>query len=119
MPRPFPDYESTGLHYLTMNKTPMANRITDDFHPRVQLKKAYLLGKCTLDNPNKILEFSKKLVMSEECIRGNLEHLTLLNLKKEKQKKERAEKKLPRQGRNMKILIGLPCLKIVLQPNRQ
>ena len=84
MPRSFPDYESTGLHSLPMNKTPMANRITDDFHPRVQLKKAYVLGECTLDNPNKILEFSKKFVVSEECIRGNLEHLKLLDLKKDK-----------------------------------
>ena len=59
----------------------------------MQLKKAYVLGESTLDNPNKILEFSKKFVVSEECIRGNLEHLKLLDLK---------------------ILIGLPCLKMVL-----
>ena len=79
----------------------------------MQLKKADLLGECTLDN-NKISEFIKKFVVSEECIRGNLEHLKLLDLKKKKRKKERAEKNLPRQGRNMKILIGLPCLKMVL-----
>lgn len=77
-----------------MNKTPTANRITDDFHPRVQLKKAYVSGECSLDNPNKILEFSREFVVSEECIRGNLEHLKLLDLKKEKRKKERAEKKI-------------------------
>ncbi len=82
VPRPFPDYESIGLHNLLMNKTLTANRITDDFHPRVQLKKAYVSGECTLDNPNKILEFSRKFVVSEECIRGNLEHLKLLDLKK-------------------------------------
>ena len=86
--------ESTGLYYL-----PVANRITYDFHPRVQLKKAYVLSECTLDNPNKILEFSKKFVVSEECIRGTLEHLKLLDLNKEKRKKERAEKNLHRQGR--------------------
>ena len=73
-----------------------------------------MLGECTLGNANKILEFSKKFVVSEKCIRGNLEHLKLLGLKKEKQKKEGAEKNLPRQGRNMKILIGLPVLKMVL-----
>ena len=117
VPRPFPDYESTGLHYLRMKKTAMANMITDDFHPRVQLKKAYVLGECTLDNPNKTLEFSKKFVVSEECIRGNLEHLKLVDLKKDKRKKERAEKDLPRQGRNMKILIGLPCSKIDQRDN--
>ena len=32
-----------------------------------------MLDKCTLDNPNKISEFSKKFVVPEECIRGNLE----------------------------------------------
>ena len=86
--------ESTGLYYL-----PVASRITYDFHPRVQLKKAYVLSECTLDNPNKILEFSKKFVVSEECIRGTLEQLKLLDLKKEKRKKERAEKKSAQAGK--------------------
>lgn len=66
----------------------MENRITDDFHPRVQLKKASVLGECTFDNPNKILEFSQKFVVSEECIKGHLEHLKFLDLKKEKRKKK-------------------------------
>lgn len=63
VPRPFPDFESAGLHQLPMNKTPKVNRITDDFHPRVQLKKAYVLGECTLDTPNKILEISERFVV--------------------------------------------------------
>ena len=73
----------------------MANRITDDFHPGVQLKKAYVLGECTLDNPNKILEFRKKFVVSEECIRGNLEHLKLLDLKKDNKRKRELKKICP------------------------
>ena len=55
----------------------------------------------TLDNPTKILEFSKKFVVSEECIRGNLEHLKVLDLKKDKRsrKKERVEKKSGQAGK--------------------
>lgn len=45
VPRLFPDIESTRLRYLPMSKTPMANRITGDFHLRVQLKKACVLGE--------------------------------------------------------------------------
>ena len=37
--------------------------------------------------------------MSEECIRGNLEYLKLLDLKKEKREKERAEKKSAQTGK--------------------
>ena len=69
-----------------------------------------MLDKCTLDNPNKISEFSKKFVVPEECIRGNLEPLKLLDLKKEKRKKERAEKSLPKQGRTIKIFVWVALL---------
>ena len=59
----------------------------------------YTVGECTLDNPNKILEFSKKFVVSEEYIRGNLEHLKLFDVKKDKRKKERAEKRSAQAGK--------------------
>ena len=52
----------------------------------------YKHGFLMIDNPNKILEFSKKLVLSEECIRSNLEHLKLLDLKKEKRRKRELKK---------------------------
>ena len=47
-----------------------------------------------LDTSKTILEFSERFVVSEECIRDNLEHLKLLDLKKKKPKKEIAKKKI-------------------------
>jgi len=61
--------------------------------PRVQLKKAFASGGCSLDDPNSISNFGKKFVVSEGCVKSYLEHLKLLELKKEKRKKDKAEKK--------------------------
>ena len=38
IPRPYPDAQRPGLHYLAMKDTPTVGRSVDDFHPRVQLK---------------------------------------------------------------------------------
>ena len=55
--------------------------------PRVQLKAAYASGKCSLDDP------TREFVVAEGCMKDYLEHLTLLDLKKDKRKKERRAKK--------------------------
>ena len=87
--RPFPDNESDGQHYLLFSKTPANNRLVDDYMPRVQLKPAYVSGRCSLDDPTSISKFSKEFVVAEGCVKDCLEYLTLLDLKKDKRKKER------------------------------
>ena len=37
--RPFPDHETSGYHYLPVDKTPTNNMVVDDYLPRAQLKK--------------------------------------------------------------------------------
>ena len=76
-----------------MSKTPAKKRDIDDYMPKVQLKAAYTSGQCCLNDPTSISTFSRKFVVAEVCVKNYLEHLTLLNLKKDKRKKERSAKK--------------------------
>ena len=61
--------------------------------PRVQLKAEYASGQCSLDDPSNISEFSRKFVVAEGFVKDYLEHVTLLDLKKDKRKKQRLAKK--------------------------
>ena len=90
--RPFPDNESDGHHYLPMSKNRANNRLVDDYMPRVQLKAEYASGQCSLDDPTSISKFSREFVVAERWVKDYLEHLTLLDLKKDKRKKERLAK---------------------------
>ena len=92
IPRPFPDYQSPGLHYLPVHMTSTVNRTIDDYLPRAQLRKAYQSGECSLEDLDSISKFAQEFVVSEECVKTYLEHLKLLELKKVKRKKERLEK---------------------------
>ena len=42
-----------------------------------------------MDDPTSISKFSKEFVVAERCVKDYLEYLTLLDLKKDKRKKER------------------------------
>ena len=84
--RPFPDNESDKYHYFPLSKTPANNRLVDDCMPRVQLKAAYASGQCSLDDPTSISKFSREFVLAAGCVKDYLEHLTLLDLKKDKRK---------------------------------
>ena len=86
--RPYPDNESDGHHYLPLSKNPANNRLVDDYMPRVQ-QPAYASGTCSLDDPTSISKLSKEFVVAEGCVKDYLEYLTLLDLKKDKRKKER------------------------------
>ena len=92
--RPFPENEIDGHHYLPLSKTPANNRLVDDYMPRVQVKAEYVSGQCSLDDPTSISKFAREFVVAEGCVKDYLEHLTLLDLKKDKRKKERLAKKL-------------------------
>jgi len=91
--RPFPDSKRDGLHYLPLSITPTSNRSTDDFMPRTQLKAYYDSGECKLDDPDSVSRFSRKFVVAEDCVKQYLEHLRLLDLKKDKRTKERKAQK--------------------------
>ena len=75
--RPFPDYQSPGLHNLAVHMTPTVNRTV-----------AYQSRECSLENRDSISKFAQEFDVSEECVKTYLDHLKLLELKKEKRKKE-------------------------------
>ena len=77
---------------FTVHMTPTDNRTTDDYLSRAQLRKAYHSGECSLEDPDSISKFAQEFFVSDECVKPYLEHLKLLELKKEKRKKERLEK---------------------------
>ena len=116
--RPFPDNESDGHHYLPLSKTPASDRLVDDYMPRVQLKAAYASGQCSLDDPTSISKFSREFVVAEGCMKDYLEHLTLLDLKKDKRKNERLAKKSA-EARHTKSMIGMRRLKMAPSVSRQ
>ena len=86
--------------------TPTNNRVVDDYLPRAQLKKAYISGECSLEDPTSISNFSRQFIVSEECV-------------KIRERNKELPKHLLKQRRNTKIMIGMPCLMTVLLPNKQ
>ena len=53
IPRPYPDAQRPGLHYLATEDTPTVGRSVDDFHPRVQLRVIFREHNSFFDNPDK------------------------------------------------------------------
>ena len=65
IPKPYPDAQRPGLHYLPTKDTPTVGRSVDDFHPRVQLKAIFREDNSFFDNPDNIKDFSQKYVVIE------------------------------------------------------
>ena len=93
IPKPYPDAQRPGLHYLPTKDTPTVGRSVDDFHPRVQLKAIFREDNSFFDNPDNIKDFSQKYVVTEDAIKMYVNHMKLLSLRKEKRSKEKAEQR--------------------------
>lgn len=94
VPAPFPDVSQLpAFHYLDVLTTPTKDdkgkpRLIDDFQPRVHLKKLVSNGSISLNDPSSIDSFSKKFIVQRPLVISALEHLQLLQIRKEK-KEER------------------------------
>jgi len=75
-----------------LSKTPTNNRVIDDYMSRVLLKATHVSSQYSLDDPSSISKFSTKFLVAEGWVKDYLEHLTVLDLKKDKRKKERLAK---------------------------
>ena len=91
IPKPYPDAQRPGLHYLATKDTPTVGRSVDDFHPRVQLKAIFSEDNSFFDNADNITDFSQKYLVTEDAIKTCVNHMKLLSLRKEKRSKEKAE----------------------------
>ena len=99
MPRPYPDYNASGFHYLPGRKTPLRDEgnlhVVDDFQPRAALKNLHQqdIALTSSDETAGIKDFSGKYIVSENLARNYLQHLEHLELLKEKQQKEENQRK--------------------------
>ena len=93
VPRPYPILikKGSGYHYSTVNDTPNTGRSIEDYHPRVQMKRIFAENKHYFDDPNNIEQFSKKFLLIEDTVRKYVDHMKLLELKRAKRVKEKAQ----------------------------
>jgi hypothetical protein len=80
-----------------LEETPTGScRTPDDQQPRVQLKKEFAAGHIVSGN-NEDKAFAKKYAVSEKLVKEYLQHLELLEYKKEKRSQQRAHDKQSHQ----------------------
>ena len=91
-PRPYPDYSHTKYKYEAMENTPMEQRETDDFAPRVNLKTLYNQGSIRSENDTAVKEFSRKFIVDEDYVVKYLCHVEWLDVKKEKRQANKLTK---------------------------
>ena len=91
IPKPMPNYERDGMHYLNVLDTPSETNgqacLVDDFQPRKQVKN--LLESRGLSNDQQIEDFSKKYMVEEMLLVKYIQHLKILDLNKRKRAEER------------------------------
>ena len=91
IPRPVPDYQRPGFHYLPVDMTPTVDRTADDYLPRTHLKNTYQSGECSREDLDSISKFAQELVVSEERVK-KIGALEIVGSKEGKENKERLEK---------------------------
>ena len=116
MPRPYPDYNASGFHYLPGRKTPLRDeegnlRVVDDFQPRAALKNLHQQDTAlTSSDEVGVKDFSGKYIVPENLARNYLQHLEHLELLKEKRRKKKMQRKKQENRKNMKTMIGKTCI---------
>ena len=91
VPRPYPDYDQLPtFHYKSRAETPIykdngtTRRETDDFNPRVHIKKEFESGNLKSTDLETVREISRKYVIEEDLVLKKLTHLEYLRLKRQK-----------------------------------
>ena len=96
IPHPIPDEKRKG-HYKSLNDCIEASasmeRHTDDYQPRVNIKKMFDAGDLSSDNLEQIKIFSEKFAVEEKHVRSQLVHFEHLKLKDSKRKDKRRREK--------------------------
>ena len=91
VPKPMPNYNSSGFHYLSVFETPVETdgntRPVDDFQPRKQVKDYMAHGKLVTEE--EIEEFSKKFITDKLLLKKYIEHLRILEMNKRKRFEKR------------------------------
>ena len=97
-PRPYPDYSKLpDFHYLPGTKTPTTGRKPDDYQPRAQIKQMFQEGTLKAGDKNAIKDFSEKYIVSEKLVADYIDHLTDIELRKDKRRTENDRKRTARK----------------------
>ena len=100
-PKPFPDHSCLPEHhYLPYNNTPKGGRNTDDWQPRVQLKKERSSGRLVLSDSESVAAFSDKFIVKPKFVVEYLTHLDVVDFKKKKRTEERAKESQKAKEKN-------------------
>ena len=84
-PPPYLDYSKLpDFHYLPSTKTLTSGCKSDDYQPRAQIKQMFQEGKLEAGDKKAIKEFSEKYVVSEKLVADYIEHLTDIEMRKDK-----------------------------------
>ena len=96
VPEPVPDYSYVDKFKYKQYDHPDNNGKLgpiDEFNPRVQLKAMFSDKKICLNSPDQIDAFSKKFIVDEDLVVGELTHLVNLDLAKTVRSADRERKK--------------------------
>ena len=106
-PRPYLDYSKLpDLHYLPSTKTPASGCKSDDYQPRAQTKQMFQEGKLEAGDKKAIKELSEKYVVSEKLVADYIEHLTDIEMRKDKRRTDNDSKRTGKSNKNTMTLTG-------------
>ena len=92
-PRPYPDYiKLPDFHCIPSTKIPTSGRKPDDYQPWAQIKQMFQKGKLKAGDKKAIKEFSEKYIVSEKLVADYIEHLTDIEMRKDKQETDNDRK---------------------------
>ena len=91
-PKPFPNHACLPeYHYLRYDETPNAGRESDDWQPRIQLRKKHADGTIVLSDAESVAAFSDRFIVKAAHVVDYLHHLDVIKFKKKKRTEERAK----------------------------
>ena len=97
-PRPYPDYiKLPDFHCIPSTKIPTSGRKPDDYQPWAQIKQMFQKGKLKAGDKKAIKEFSEKYIVSEKLVADYIEHLTDIEMRKDKQETDNDRKHAERK----------------------
>ena len=102
-PRTNPDYSKLpDFHLLPRTKTSTSGRKPDDYQLWAQIKQIFQKGKLKAGDKKAIKEFSEKYIVSEKLVADYIEHLTDIEMRKDKRRTDNERKcaEIKKQGYN-------------------
>ena len=95
---PQPEVDEDKSEYLDVSQSAFKDRMVDDYLPRKNLDQMFKDKK--METEEDLINFSKKFIVEKKFIDKRIQHLKLLELKKELRRKETEAKRI---DRNVKV----------------